>query len=702
MGLFEDLGKFNKRQEAVVTAFSRIGYRVVPRKGPPCINRDTKIVYLPVVDPEAYPDVLRTIRGWIDHEMAHELYGSDKNVLKRAIAKGKKFESVFRYIEDGRVERLESRDFEGCRQNLSYLEKETLADRKKMGLTLYLAGKYGVEGVKLYKMDEWGTILGADLVEKCHKIKTCQDAYDVAQKAYKRIQDYIEAAVNDEMESEEEATEEDAEKHPTVSKEGPENKEEKKKQKKSQEADEILQDDKPENKGEDKNEDDDSAEGKDSEEQDNGHENNPESTGGPTDDNSEATDEEVPVPKDEKKSSKESNKTDNGAESDGTEDSESKEDAFESDNVSSNNEESNESDDDSSDGAGSEKDIGSSSNGEPGGNGEPSNREERVEKKLEELVSDGDLMDALLEKLNKNLEDIPYDPKTYTPYTADDEVHDLTKDWSKFHITRSWFPNLVADARGKVNVLAQKLRLELFATKMLFDRYKDRGRLDQRRLHVLGMGTSTDVFMKRTEQPELDTAITLLVDGSGSMEDQSKIRLAAQIAYLLSSTLETINIPHEVLSFTTKQYNVQEYTYDRTRPLVHFIHKSFATRLNHSIEAMNRIGGAQDCNVDGESVLWAAARLASRKEKRKVLFVLSDGKPNSNRDSEKFKVWQHLKEVVRMVSRHGIECVGIGILTADVREFYPHCVVVEDINDLVTTVYSELVKAIRGARREVR
>ena len=35
MGLFEDLAKFNRRQEAVVTAFSKINYRVVPRKGPP-------------------------------------------------------------------------------------------------------------------------------------------------------------------------------------------------------------------------------------------------------------------------------------------------------------------------------------------------------------------------------------------------------------------------------------------------------------------------------------------------------------------------------------------------------------------------------------------------------------------------------------------------------------------------------------------
>jgi cobalamin biosynthesis protein CobT len=118
------------------------------------------------------------------------------------------------------------------------------------------------------------------------------------------------------------------------------------------------------------------------------------------------------------------------------------------------------------------------------------------------------------------------------------------------------------------------------------------------------------------------------------------------------------------------------------------------------MEAMNRIGSFMCENTDGESVLWAAARLATRKEKRRILFVLSDGQPQ-NGDTDSDKLDAHLKEVVKMVSKHGIECVGIGILTDCVKEFYPHSVVVNNINDLVSTAYGEIVKAIRGARREV-
>jgi len=682
MGLFEDLSKFNRRQEAVVTAFSKIGYKVVPRKGTPCINRDNKTVYLPVVDPAKYPDVLRTIRGWTDHEMAHELYKSDMGLLKKAIGQGKKFEAIFRYLEDGRVERLESEAFEGCRENLLYGEREALAERKKMGLTLYLAGKYGASGVKLYKMEEWGAIIGADLVKKCYNIQTCQQAYDVAQEAYGRIQKYIDKAVTGEMESEK--SEEESEPHPTVSKEGPEEKEEKKG--KPKEQDEILQDDKPEpkkSKGDKKDE----ADSEKSEETSK-TEDSSESDDGPEDD------ETGPGISDEPSDgSKESGiNTESEASDDNNEDSDSDESESDSDGD----------DSEDSDSVVDEADEGDDST-EPGAKGttpeeDAIEKASRMKSKLDDMISDKDLMDDLLKKLHKDLEKIPEDPRSYTPYTENDVVYDLTKGCSSF-TDKGWFPRLIDEARTKVNVLAQKLRLELFATKMLNERYKDRGRLDQRRLHVLGMGTTTDVFMKRTIQPEIDTAISLLIDSSLSMG--SSIKLAAQVAYLLSSTLETINIPHEVLSFTACGDRIYGGGYDRTLPLRHFIHKSFSTRLNHCLEAMNRIGSIMSQNTDGESVLWAAARLATRKEKRRVLFVLSDGEP-VNGETNEYKLSEHLKEIIRLVSKHGIECVGIGIQTDCVEKFYPHSVVVNNLNDLVTTAYGELVQAIRGAKREVR
>jgi cobalamin biosynthesis protein CobT len=673
MGLYEDLSKFNRRQEAVVTAFSKIGYKVVPRKGGPCIDREHKVVYMPIVDPAEYPDVIRTIRGWTDHEMAHELYESSREDLKKAISKGKKFESIFRYLDDGRVERLESRDFEGCRENLVYLEKETLADRKKMGLTLYLACKYGVEGVKLYKMDEWGSILGTDLIKKCHNIKDSGDIYDVAQECYKRIQKYIEDAVDSEMESSEEDTEE-SEQHPTVGKDGPEK--EKKEKGTPKEPDELLQDEKEKPKPK--------KDKKSKEEKDDSSKEDSNDTSGDTSEDTSEGD----------KGNKEEPEESNDNKEDPTKESED-ESKSESDEVNKDKEGEGEKSEDSTGDA--SEDVENDTDEEEGSS---EDRKSRIKSKLDSMISDKDLMDGLLDKLHKELDKIPETPGTYTPYTVNDKVYDLTKSCDGFY-SKHWFPGLINEARTKVSALAQKLRLELFATKMMFERYKDRGRLDQRRLHVLGMGTTADVFMRRIEQPEMDTAISLLIDASASMECGNKIRLAAQVAYLLSSTLETLNIPNEVLSFTARtRYGIRPSGYDRTIPLEHYIHKSFTSRLNHCMEAMNRIGSFMCENTDGESVLWAAARLATRKEKRRILFVLSDGNPQ-NGDTDSDKLDAHLKEVVKMVSKHGIECVGIGILTDCVKEYYPHNVVVNNINDLVSTAYGEIVKAIRGARREV-
>jgi len=73
-------------------------------------------------------------------------------------------------------------------------------------------------------------------------------------------------------------------------------------------------------------------------------------------------------------------------------------------------------------------------------------------------------------------------------------------------------------------------------------------------------------------------------------------------------------------------------------------------------------------NVDGEAVSWARNRLLARREVNKFLLVLSDGSPEGGEYGSIHR--KHLRKVVKSSSYAGVHCVGIGMYTNSVKEFY--------------------------------
>ena len=81
----------------------------------------------------------------------------------------------------------------------------------------------------------------------------------------------------------------------------------------------------------------------------------------------------------------------------------------------------------------------------------------------------------------------------------------------------------------------------------------------------------------------------------------------------------------------------------------------------------------------GEAILWSVDRLHKRKNKRKVLIVLSDGQPASNRGD----CYQFTKDVIDQVHKDGrIEIYGIGIIDDTVKQLYPHWSVIRHEDEL--------------------
>ena len=312
----------------------------------------------------------------------------------------------------------------------------------------------------------------------------------------------------------------------------------------------------------------------------------------------------------------------------------------------------------------------------------------------------------------------------YKPYTTEfDVVFDknsgVFQSWCS-NRGEQWYKQKLDEQTGTANVIRRKIERALSAKMNRgWDQGREFGRLDNKRL-VGAYNGQTNVYKEREPVAEMDTAVTLLVDCSGSM-DGRPLALAQEVSIALAEAVDRTMVVYEILGFTNN-VNLDRESYNASRPcgddrlnnyarvgvLTGYVFKSFDESLRlakASIGAMTSVATA--ANVDGESVLWALNRLHKRKEKRKVLLVLSDGYPASSdwlansTQARPMSDDQHLRYAVNRAKEEGVDCIGIGIQSSAVSRFYPDYVVVNSLADLEKEALGKLAKALLGERYEV-
>lgn len=268
------------------------------------------------------------------------------------------------------------------------------------------------------------------------------------------------------------------------------------------------------------------------------------------------------------------------------------------------------------------------------------------------------------------------------------------------------YQDTVTGATGKVNVIRRKLnRLLMSKMQRDWDGNREEGRLDSRRF-VAAVNGRTDVFKQRTDAPELDTAILLLIDLSGSMHG-NKMILAQQAAIMLTEAISAM-APTCVLGFDSttdfrkdtgrtleKEHDAGQ-RFSRTEPIDMYIFKDFKENLRQAKNALGnitRMCGGNNC--DGEALLYAYQLLAARQEKKKVMIVLSDGFPATGTDFGRGHLEMHLAKAVKMIARKS-EIIGIGIMSDAVSQFYPKHVVLNKIEELSGAVLEQLARVMLG------
>jgi hypothetical protein len=213
-------------------------------------------------------------------------------------------------------------------------------------------------------------------------------------------------------------------------------------------------------------------------------------------------------------------------------------------------------------------------------------------------------------------------------------------------------------------------------------RYRS-GLLESNRLWKQRLGNYR-LFQRRERGGKREVAVSLLVDESASMQGREKSKTAAKAAILLGETLSRLDVPLEIIGYTTAGFEARQamslgltpahaYRAMRCSPLEHRIYKSFDEPYRFVRTRLAEIRPRHN-NWDEEHLAFAFRRLQSRPERTKLILVISDGQPNGDADE--------LIRSVAALERQGCKIIGLGIGEDFVRKIYRRAVVVADFRQM--------------------
>lgn len=193
----------------------------------------------------------------------------------------------------------------------------------------------------------------------------------------------------------------------------------------------------------------------------------------------------------------------------------------------------------------------------------------------------------------------------------------------------------------------------------------------------------TGAFMRREQPKEVDYAITLLVDLSGSMDMGGKIQEAFKASVVLSEVLNQIGVKFSVTGFNKYMYEYKNFD------------QEIDDDIRHGAESMlvEVEGYGSNCNDDAWALSETNKKMMQREERQKIIFVISDGQPvPSGRYPER-----DLSATVEKISKNGkVRVIGLGLGrgTEHVREYYPDSIANISVEELSKVLGKKLREVI--------
>lgn len=232
-------------------------------------------------------------------------------------------------------------------------------------------------------------------------------------------------------------------------------------------------------------------------------------------------------------------------------------------------------------------------------------------------------------------------------------AHDRPSDGNN-QINYNEFYDAIADS---VNTSGAKFNRILKDNK--FDRYTGRfrtGELNKRRLYKW-KSQDYRIFQRRVERQNKDYAFSILMDTSGSMQGTQGTESMKGVV-LMSEVLNRCKVPYEVAFFSSGHQFGKEFNQPLSR-----------AKVGQAATAV--WGGGTDIYEPFKNIV---EHMAGRKERHKVVVVLTDGEVGSDQE----------RESLRLMKKHGdIHYYGIGIGVKLDRLFRENHVEVNEVKDII-------------------
>jgi cobaltochelatase CobT len=183
---------------------------------------------------------------------------------------------------------------------------------------------------------------------------------------------------------------------------------------------------------------------------------------------------------------------------------------------------------------------------------------------------------------------------------------------------------------------------------------------------IMALEASGRILQAKTSGELEDTAVTILIDHSGSMRGQ-KVLLSIVAVQVVTDLLARLGIKLEILGFTTMSWHgglSRKLWKNSGRPekpgrlcdLLHIIYASFddPPHTAHRLLLNMLRSDLLRENIDGEAIEWACGRLVKRPESNRIMIMLSDGAPVDDSTlsvNDANFLFDHLKQVVAETSR---------------------------------------------------
>ena len=216
--------------------------------------------------------------------------------------------------------------------------------------------------------------------------------------------------------------------------------------------------------------------------------------------------------------------------------------------------------------------------------------------------------------------------------------------------------------------------------------HEESGRLDRKALTRYASG-STAIFSRREYKEAEKSAVSVLIDCSGSM-DNERIVIAEQVAIHLSRIFSRSRVPFAVTGFhiDRSSYEVLDGEEVRTSTPTFIQFKRWDEPLARCHAKLGSIRKAACGGTpDYASIYSTIDEIGRRDEQRKIVFLLTD--------ADGYNV-NHMKHLQKFADSLNVTIIAIGIGRTDVTRCFVNSQDVHNINQLTSTAFNQLLRVV--------